>query len=259
MFRRSYKLANSSISVAKRKLHEVPALKNQDIFLQNGIEGLYSPKGFKSAWSDYQKYLTLNLTLQTNGTENELRTPYQILLQTAKQTTEQHTFHFASQAHNNHFCFEQLTNKTEAQKTKPSRFLLERLADQDFANIESFRDHFLLVADSSFGQGWVFLVELPDKSVKILKCGNDGTPYFYGKNQSLDLNGGIDEGSFEYLNNLKHLAGKQERDFSLPLLGINCWDTAFIDDYGVTGKADYLTNFWECINWDFVNKRLFQV
>ena len=66
MFRRSYKLANSSISVAKRKLHEVPALKNQDAFLQNGIEGLYSPKGFKSAWSDYQKYLTFdsNITNQ---------------------------------------------------------------------------------------------------------------------------------------------------------------------------------------------------
>lgn len=234
-------------------------MKNQDLFAQNGIEGLYSATGFKTAWLEYQKYLTLNLTLRTNGTENELRSPYQILLQTAKQTTEQHTYHFASQAHNNHFFFEQLTNKADATHTKPSRFLMERLADQDIGTVENFRDEILVAADSAFGQGWVFLVELPDKSLKIITCNNDGTPYFYGKNQSLDLNGSIDEASFEYLNNLKELGSKMEKDFTLPLLAINFWDVAYLEDYGVNGKADYLTNLWQCINWEVVNKRLFQV
>lgn len=258
MFKRASQSLLSN-TLFKRSFHDVPKLKNQDQFISNGIEGLYSPSGFKSAWSDYQKYLTLNLTLQTNGTENELRSPYQILLQTAKNTTEQHTFHYASQAHNNHLVFEQLTNKAEASQTKPSRYLLEKLADQKYQDLESFREDFLLTADSSFGQGWVFLVELADKSVRIVKCNNDGTPYYYGKNQSLDLNGGIDEGSFEYLNNLKNLAAQGEKDFALPILGINVWDVAYINDYGVTGKADYLNNFWDCINWEVINKRLFQL
>lgn len=259
MFRIGKNLINKNISFGKRLLHDVPVLKNQQQFESKGIEGLYSSSGFKSAWLDYQKFLTFNLTLHTNGTENELRTPYQILLQTAKQTTEQHVFHYASQAHNNHFVFEQLTDKTEALKTRPSRFLMEKLADQDFSSLEDFRNEFLLTADSHFGQGWVFLVELPDKSLKIIRCNNDGTPYYFGKNQSLDFNGGVDEGSFEYLNKLKDLAAKNERDFTLPILGINCWDTAFIEDYGVSGRADYLSNFWDCINWDVVNKRLFQI
>lgn len=245
--------------ISNRSLHSVPILKNQDKFSANGIEGLYTAKGFQSAWLDYQKYLTLNLSLQTNGTENELRTPYQILLKTAKQTTEQNVYHFASQAHNNHFVFEQLTNKSDALKTKPSRFLLERLADQNFKDIESFRNEFLLLADSGFGQGWVFLVERADKSLSIIRCNNDGTPYYYGKNQSLDFNGGADEGSFEYLNSIKDLAANHHKDFTLPILGISYWNYAYIEDYGITGKADYLSNFWDCINWDVVNKRLFQV
>jgi Fe-Mn family superoxide dismutase len=248
-----------TLAKSTRSFHEVPILKNQEKYLANGIEGLYSSSGFKSAWVDYQKYLTLNLTLHTNGTENELRNPYQILLQTAKQTTEQHIFHFASQAHNNHFVMEQLTDKSSAEKTRPSRALMEKLAFQDIADMETFRERMLLLADSSFGQGWVFLVEYPDKSLRILRCNNDGTPYYYGKNQSLDLNGGVDEGSYEYLNNLKERAQNKERDWALPILGINCWDTAYINDYGVTGKAEYLTNVWDCINWDVVNKRLFQI
>lgn len=256
MFAKTARLAHVT---SRRMLHEVPVLKNDVQFAKSGIEGLYSPAGYKTAWQDYQRYLTLNLTLQTNGTENEVRSPYQILLQTAKQTTEQHTFHFASQAHNNHFFFQQLANRLDAQNTKPSRFLMERLADQDLGSVESFRDAVLLAADSAFGQGWVFLVELPDKSLKIVQCNNDGTPYFYGKNQSLDLNGSIDEGSFEYLNNLKELGAKQEKDFTLPLLAINFWDVAYLEDYGINGKAEYLTNLWQSINWEVVNKRLFQI
>ena len=33
----------------------------------------------------------------------------------------------------------------------------------------------------------------------------------------------------------------------------------YIPDYGVTGKSDYLNKLWDHINWDVVNKRLFQI
>lgn len=259
MFRRQANIARKVFLSAKRSIHEVPSLKNEDIFSKNGIEGLYSPKGFKLAWSDYQKYLTTNLTLQTNGTENELRSAYQVLLHTAKQTTEQHTFHFASQAHNNHLFFQQLDDKSRASNTRPSRFLMERLADQDITSMEALRDRLLTESDSFTGQGWLFLVELPDKSLKFLRCENDGTPYYYGKNQSLDLNGGIDESSYEKLNELNQKAANREKDFTLPILAINAWSPAYIEDYGVTGRSKYLENVWNCINWDVVNKRLFQL
>lgn len=242
-----------------RLVHTVPVLVNDAGYRSAGIEGLYSAAGFKTAWSDYQEYLTRNLSLHTNGTENELRLPYQILLLTAKNTTEQHVFHYASQAHNNHFALAALADKSVASQTRPSRAIMDKLADGEITSVEDLKNRMLLLADSSFGQGWVFLVELPDKQIHILRCNNDGTPYYYGKNQSLDLNGGIDEGSFEYLQSLKTRATNKERDWSLPLLAISFWDTAYVQDYGLNGKADYLSNVWDCINWDVVNSRLFQV
>lgn len=254
-----YAIRPAARRASRRLIHTVPRLVELEHFAKNGIEGLYTPGGFSTAWQDYQKYLTLNLTLNTNGTENELRTPYQILLHTAKQTTEQHTFHYASQAHNNHFFFNQLTDKSRAEKTRPSRFLLERLADINFPSAEAFRDHFLLVANKLEGQGWVFLVELPDKRLKVLACHNDGTPYYYGKNQSLDLNASVDEAALDALNAVKEQAASNQRDLTLPLLAVSVWDVAYLHDYGATGRADYLARVWECINWDVVNKRLFQV
>lgn len=242
-----------------RRIHNVPRLANHDVFSSKGIDGLYSAVGYNQAWSEYQKYLTLNLTLHTTGTENELRSPYQILLQTAKNTLEQHVFHYASQAHNNHFVFEQLADRPSAAATKPSRALMEKLADQNYPDLAAFKKDFVQTAESIVGQGWVFLVELPDKLVRIVKCNNDGTPYYYGKNQLLDLNGGIDEASYDTLEALKQKAAAGERDFALPLLGVSVWETAYSQDYGLTGRSEYLEKFWECINWEVVNKRLFQL
>lgn len=244
---------------ARRQLHDVPVLKNHKNFLANGISGLYSPGGYQSAWLAYQKYLTTNLSLNTVGTENESRSTYQILLLTAKQTTEQHTFHYASQAHNNHLFFEQLAHESEALATKPSRFLMERLADQDINSVEQLKQKVAALAESALGQGWIFLVELPDKSIKLMLCNNDGTPYYYGKNQSLDLNGAVDENSYNALQGLKEKAQADELDFTLPLLVINLWDVAHAEDYGINGRGDFLSKVWDCINWDVVNKRMFQV
>lgn len=247
------------LRTGRRHLHDVPVLKNHINFLANGINGLYSPSGYKSAWLDYQKYLTTNLTLNTTGTENESRSTYQILLLTAKQTTEQHTFHYASQAHNNHLFFEQLTHQSDAEVTKPSRFLMERLDDQNINSVEDLKQKVAAMADSVLGQGWIFLVELPDKSTKLMLCNNDGTPYYYGKNQSLDLNGSVDENSYNVLQSLEEKAKTDELDFTLPLLAINLWDVAHAEDYGINGRGAFLSKVWDCINWEVVNKRMFQV
>lgn len=248
-----------TIPRATRGLHTVPKLKNQQQIVESGISGVYSPAGFKTAWLDYQKYLTTNLSLHTVGSANETRTPYFILLNTAKQTTEQHTFHYASQAHNNHFFFQQLGNKEDVLITRPSRFIMDRLADLNIPTVEELKNSMLKEAEKLTGQGWVFLVELPDKSLKIIRCNNDGTPYFYGKNQLLDMNGSVSEETFEQLNGIKEKAANGELDLTLPLLALNCWDVAYLTDYGITGKSEYLSKVWDCINWEVVNKRLFQV
>lgn len=245
--------------VFRRGLHAVPRLANAKQFAAHGIEGVYSPAGFQTAWLDYQKYLTTQLTMATIGTENEVRTPYQILLKTAKQTTEQHVFHYASQAHNNHMFFQQMAPKTEAQTTRPMRQLMDRLSHQGVKGLPALKQQMLDKALDQPGQNWVFLCEDADKNLKVIECKNDGTPYYYGKNQSVDLTGAIDDALFDHLEATKAQAAARAKDWTLPLLALNGWDHAYITDYGITGKAEFLERAWDCINWDVVNRRLFVV
>lgn len=240
-----------------RRVHTVPTLKSHPSFATAGIQGLFSPAGFNQAWSQYQEYLTTNLTLHTNGTENETRSPYQIILLTAKQTTNQHVFHYALQAHHNHFFFEQLADKETASQTRPSRFIMERLADLEISNADELKTKIVKASNSVLGQGWVYLVEKADKSLAIETYNNDGTPFFHGKNQSVDLNGPISSASLDHVTRLK--ARSNDLDFTLPLLAISLWDVSYMHDYGVNGRREYLDRVWECINWDVVNKRLFQL
>jgi len=39
----------------------------------------------------------------------------------------------------------------------------------------------------------------------------------------------------------------------LPVLGLNVWEHAYMLDYGVNGKQQYLKNWWSAINWQRVN------
>ncbi|EMG47948.1 hypothetical protein G210_1580 [Candida maltosa Xu316] len=170
-----------------------------------------------------------------------------------------HVFHYASMAHNNHFFFEQLTNAEDAALTKPSRFLMEKLMHQDVLDVHQLREKMLNLAENSYGQGWIFLVETSDKKLKFLNCMNDGTPYTYLKSHLLDLNGGINESNYQFLETMKQKALNDEKDYNLPILAINYWDYMYINDYGVTGKSEYLSKLWDHINWNVVNKRLFQL
>ncbi|CAK9441538.1 mitochondrial 37S ribosomal protein mS42 [Lodderomyces beijingensis] len=254
----------SSISRSLRAIHTVPKLTHHETWSKEGIPGLFTPKGYNAAWTDYQNYLNTNLTLLTNGTANETKSPYQILLNTAKQTTQQHTYHYAAMSHMNHFFFQQLADRDTARLSKPSRFLMEKLMHQDILDVDALRSKLLLMAENAHGQGWVYLVEDKDKNLQLLTCHNDGTPYYFAKRQQLDFNSGIDELSYKQLENMQlrcqdESVKQREEEYMLPILAINFWDHMYVADYGVNGKAEYLNQLWEYLNWDVINKRLFQI
>ncbi|ODV93442.1 hypothetical protein PACTADRAFT_52029 [Pachysolen tannophilus NRRL Y-2460] len=255
-----FKLCRVVVPIAKsrtlvRSIHTVPVLPQFSKWTKEGVDGLYSPAGFKTSWEDYQKYLTMKLTMLTVGTENETRSPFNIMVSSAKKPYQSCVYHYASQAHNNHLFFEQLIDKS-LNKSLPSRLLNERI-EKIFGSFEDFKNEILFEAEQLQGQGWVFLVEDFDKSLKILTCNNEGTPYFYARNQSLDLNGPIDTGDYETLTLIKEKLANKDKDYNIPILAINVWDYAYLEDYGINGKADYLEKLWECINWDIINSRLF--
>jgi Fe-Mn family superoxide dismutase len=245
--------------VSKRCIHLAPKLALENSFRKEGIKGLMSPAQFKTAWVDYQDFLTKNLTLKTVDTEYETRSPMAIAMSTSKRPQESDIFHYASQAHNNHLFFQQLKHNSSRIKANEDELKPQLLNSikNTFQSFENFKNEFLLAADIISGNGWVFLIEDENKGLKIVSCNNDGTPYFYGRNQSLDLNTTFNYNDYKKLLKYKENIINNVKDYSLPLLCVNVWEHAYLIDYGVSGKADYLEKFWDNIDWNVVNSRLF--
>lgn len=40
-----------------------------------------------------------------------------------------------------------------------------------------------------------------------------------------------------------------------PLLALSVHEHAWLEDYGIMGKEEYLTQFWNCVNWDKIEER----
>ncbi|ODQ68027.1 manganese and iron superoxide dismutase [Nadsonia fulvescens var. elongata DSM 6958] len=238
-----------------RSIHTVPSLTRKVDLAREGIPGLYSAKGFNTAWTDYQTVTLNRLSELTVETENETRSPFHIIQNTSKKIESASVFNYASQALNNHFYFESINYENET-ITKPSPELLKKI-NEAFGSLDDFRLDFLRAADEHLGNGWVFLVESPEKSLYILATNNAGSPYTIGRSQILDFNTPYTSESLEALEQIRDGVMTQEKDWPCPLLAVNVWQYAYTSDYSVTGKADFLENWWNKINWDIVNKRLY--
>ncbi|ANB13315.1 mitochondrial 37S ribosomal protein RSM26 [Sugiyamaella lignohabitans] len=258
MFARSTIRACNKATISRpvtRLIHSVPKLKNQNHYEQVGIPGLYSAEGFKTAWNDHQSHLLTKLNNLTVDTDNEARIPLHILLNTATKSDQAHIFNNASQAHNNHLFFQALTSP-ETNQTKPSALLQSRI-NKSFGSLEELREQFLLAADLLLGNGWVFLIEGPDKSLGIMSCYNAGTPYHIARAQLFDLNRIIDSEVHQSIEAISGAVRSKEKNFNIALLAANVWEHAYLTDYSVSGKTEYLEKWWASIDWDVVSSRLY--
>src|SRR5690606_6344895 len=91
-----------------------------------------------------------------------------------------------------------------------------------FNSFETFKLQFANAASSRFGSGWAWLYVAPDKSLKIGSTPNQDNP----------------------LMDLSDIKG-------YPLLGLDVWEHAYYLKYQ-NKRADYISNWWQVVNWDFV-------
>lgn len=89
-----------------------------------------------------------------------------------------------------------------------------------FGSFEAFKEEFTKSATGNFGSGWTWLVKKADGSVAIHNTSNAGCPLTEGVT---------------------------------PLLTVDVWEHAYYIDYR-NARPNYLSHFWELVNWDFVNK-----
>ncbi len=94
-----------------------------------------------------------------------------------------------------------------------------------FGSFEQFREQFETAAKGRFGSGWAWL--------------------------SLDKNNLLTVGSTPNQDNpLMDISDYQ----GIPLLGLDVWEHAYYLNYQ-NRRPDYITAFWEVVNWDAVSER----
>ncbi|HKJ77061.1 MAG TPA: Fe-Mn family superoxide dismutase [Gammaproteobacteria bacterium] len=91
---------------------------------------------------------------------------------------------------------------------------------QAFGSFDEFKEKFNASGVGNFGSGWTWLVKNSDGSIEIVNTSNAGNPMTDGKT---------------------------------PLLTADVWEHAYYIDYR-NARPKYLENFWNVVNWDFVNQ-----
>lgn len=115
--------------------------------------------------------------------------------------------------HFNHSLFWSLLTK---EQKSPSGPLLEKI-EQDFGGLDKFKEQFTQAALNRFGSGWAWLV-LDGSTLKVDSTPNQDSPIMESKK---------------------------------PLLCLDVWEHAYYLNYQ-NRRADYVTAFWNIINWDQV-------
>jgi superoxide dismutase, Fe-Mn family len=89
-----------------------------------------------------------------------------------------------------------------------------------FGSFDAFKQQFATAGTGRFGSGWAWLVVAPDGSVSITSTPNQDTPVMEGKK---------------------------------PILGLDVWEHAYYLKYQ-NRRPDYITAWWNVVNWDEVAK-----
>ena len=120
----------------------------------------------------------------------------------------------------NHALFWKMLSPTPQ---KPNGKVLDEIV-KNFGTYRKFKDRFESVAKKRFGSGWVWLVVTKSGRLKVMSTQNQDNP----------LMNIYDRGGF-------------------PILGLDLWEHAYYLKYQ-NKRDEYIQNFWEAINWKFVNE-----
>lgn len=100
----------------------------------------------------------------------------------------------------------------------PQGKLLEAI-NKTFGSFDAFKEQFSNAAKTRFGSGWAWLIVDNNKELKVLSTANQDTPLAEGK----------------------------------PILGLDVWEHAYYLNYQ-NRRPDYVSAFFNVINWDVVEK-----
>jgi len=119
--------------------------------------------------------------------------------------------------HANHTFFWQIMGPSKG--GEPTGDIAEALRGT-FGSFDSFKEKFNAEAANRFGSGWAWLVVDTDKKLRVFSTPNQDSPL------------------------MQHMT---------PLLGLDVWEHAYYLKYQ-NRRPEYITAWWNVVNWDKVNE-----
>lgn len=121
--------------------------------------------------------------------------------------------------HANHSLFWNLMSKSGG---GPPKGEIQNVITTNFNSFEAFKEKLSAAGLGRFGSGWAWLVKGPSGQFEIISTANQDSPLMEGKK---------------------------------PILGVDVWEHAYYLKYQ-NRRADYISAWWNVVNWDGVNKQL---
>ncbi|HMT29454.1 MAG TPA: superoxide dismutase [Bacteroidia bacterium] len=166
----------------------------------------------------HQAYVT-NLNNAVAGTETEKLSIEEICKNISKHPMAVRN---NGGGHYNHSLFWSIL--TPNAPSAPSGALADAISAH-FGSFDDFKSKFATAATTRFGSGWAWLVKNGDGKLEISSTPNQDNP----------------------LMDIAEVKGN-------PILGLDVWEHAYYLHYQ-NRRPDYITAFWNVINWDEVAKR----
>ncbi len=120
--------------------------------------------------------------------------------------------------HYNHSLFWKMLSP----KKQECNGLIKEKIDESFESFDEFKQEFTEAALNRFGSGWAWLVLNKEGTLEITSTPNQDNPVMQGQ---------------------------------IPILGLDVWEHAYYLNYQ-NRRPEYVENFFDIINWDFVNELL---
>ncbi|KAJ1018549.1 hypothetical protein NDA16_004831 [Ustilago loliicola] len=263
----------SSSSNSRRSLHTCPPTPE---LLSEGCAPFLSGSTVKQISQGWQGGLLDLLNQEVRDTEFASSSIVETVIGLSQNREKILAFNYASQALNNAFFLSTLAPQDRLRNPTP----LPKLATAISKCFGSFPEMCLAFSSAAYGMagsGWVWLVTDQHRNLGVVPTFASGTVIVQnrmqqGRNFLLPSINDQSTGSADAAKN--NSATSPERPSRpadslfgglgisdkvgkelYPLLNISVHEHAWLNDYGIMGKEEYLTRFWNCVNWDKIEER----
>ncbi|KAK7511078.1 mitochondrial 37S ribosomal protein mS42 [Phyllosticta citriasiana] len=260
-----------------------------DTFVENGIGengAVMSAEGFKIAWTDNMQHLKDRLNKAITGkAQFDNQEAQAIIILAARNPSDAAIFNFASTMFNNHFFFKNLSPTPKVEVPEE----LNNSITKSFGSVDGLRREMLATAFHMFGPGYVWLVWHKQSNGrppewKILATYLAGSPLSdaHWRRQSVNMATENIDSSADVTAAAKEaqaaqvpsgqqqhttpqndvgfmgkysVEGKKQATRSpggadiTPVLCVSTWEHAWLPTHGMAGKARFLAQWWEHVNW----------